>query len=130
MGDSGGGDPEIVGRASAGLPRALPHVPSSMPLVLYLAGTFAFLIYDSLSLRLVEVYPDDWSRLEFLAVIDKTYLLERSADMINWEPAPFGLWQDRTTLSADWTAPDTVLQTVQAPPGNGGRRWFYKLTVH
>jgi hypothetical protein len=96
----------------------------------YLAGTFAFLIYDNLSLRLVEVYPDDWSRLEFLAVIDKTYVLERSADMINWEPAPFGLWQDRTTLSADWTAPDTVLQTVQAPPGSGGRRWFYKLTVH
>jgi hypothetical protein len=95
----------------------------------FIAGTFAFFGDDSLSLRFLTIFPDDWSSMQFLAVIDKTYLLERSADMDTWEPAPFGLWQDRTALRSDWKAPDTVLQTIQASPGAVGKRWFYRLSV-
>ena len=96
----------------------------------FVAGTFAFLGYDTLSLRYVELTPDHWSRLEFLAVIDKAYVLERSSDMRTWERAPFGLWRDRTDLKSDWMAPDTVLQTIETPPDGSGVQWFYRLTVH
>lgn len=96
----------------------------------FIAGTFAFLGYDTLSLRYVERTPDKWSRLEFLAVIDKAYVLERSTDMITWERAPFGLWRDRAALQSDWIAPDTVRQTIETPPNENGTQWFYKLTVY
>jgi hypothetical protein len=96
----------------------------------FIAGTFVFLGYDTLSLRYVELTPDHWSRLEFLAVIDKAYVLERSADMITWERAPFGLGRERVSLQSDWKAPDTMLQTIETPPNENGTQWFYKLTVH
>ena len=95
----------------------------------FIAGTFAFLSFDSLSLKFVEITPDDWSRMEFLAVIEKTYALQRSADLQTWEPAPFGLWDERAALRSDWKAPDTIQQTIQTPTGAVGQRWFYRLTV-
>jgi len=96
----------------------------------FISGTFAFLPFDSLSLEIVEVFPDYWSRLEFLAVVDKTYVLERSADLLAWEPAPFGLSDTRTDLRTDWKAPDTIRQTIQTPSGGVGGKWFFRLSVH
>jgi hypothetical protein len=95
----------------------------------FIGGTFAFLGFDSLSLKFVEITADTWSRMEFLAVIDKTYVLERSIDMQTWEPAPFGLNLERNAMKMDWQAPDTIRQTIQSPPGPIGQRWFYKMSV-
>lgn len=95
----------------------------------FIAGTFAFLTLDCLTLNFFEITPDDWSRMGFLAVIGKTYTLEHSADMTNWEPAGFGLSEERTQLQSTWTAPDTIRQTIQTPPGANGQRWFFRLNV-
>jgi hypothetical protein len=94
----------------------------------FIAGTFALLADDVLTLKFLSI-GEQWSTLQFLAVVDKTYVLERSADMQSWETAPFGLWAERTELKSDWKAPDTVQQTIQTPQGATGQRWFYKLTV-
>lgn len=94
----------------------------------YIAGTFALLGSDSLTLQFVGTAPDGWSEMEFLQVIGKTYTLERSRDLVAWERAPVVFSDVRTGAVLDWMASDTLMQRLFTPP-DGGRRWFYRLIV-
>lgn len=94
----------------------------------YIAGTFALLTEDSLRLEFTGIAADNWSEMQFLAVIGKTYFLERSRDLVLWQRAPITLGNARTPIILDWQAPDTVLQQISTPPDGSGR-WFYRLTV-
>ncbi len=94
----------------------------------YIAGTFALITADNLSLDFVGIAADNWTELEFLAVIGKTYYLERSRDLIAWARAPMTLGSSRTAPVLDWQAIDTTVQQISTPPDGIGR-WFYRLTV-
>ena len=94
----------------------------------YIAGTFALITQDNLRLEFVGIAPDDWSEMQFVAVIGKTYYLERSRNLVNWDRAPITLGTARGTTMLDWQATDTLLQQISTPPDGSGR-WFYRLTV-
>ena len=94
----------------------------------FVAGTWALLAFDRLALEFVSMADPAWNELRFPAVFDKTYILERSADLLTWERAAFGLWEERAALRTEWRATDTLDLTVQTP-SETGRRWFYRLGV-
>ena len=94
----------------------------------HIAGTYAFLREDTLHLEIKERGADGWNTLEFLAVIDKTYTIEVTTDLVTWAPAEFTVSEDRSDLNTTWKAPDTVMQTVQTQAPSEFRA-IYRLTV-
>ena len=95
----------------------------------YIAGTFAFIFSDTLAVKIIEHHDDNWLTLEFLAVVGKTYTLERTIDLNSWERVSFGLQDKRSPLVAEWTSPDTFLQQVQVPPLSEASRAFFRVRV-
>ena len=93
----------------------------------YIAGTFAYLGTDRLSLAIKNRGSDGWNRLEFLAIIDKTYVIEQSTDLKTWTPVSFTLSDDRTALRTEWKATDTVMRSVQIE--SAAPTATYRLTV-
>jgi hypothetical protein len=78
----------------------------------YLAGTFAFLSVDTLELEVVQVLPEGQAECEYLAVIGKSYRIESSIDMINWDPESVSLDAPYATRVSAWTSSQTTIQKV------------------
>lgn len=95
----------------------------------FLAGTFAYLRTDVLELdRVTDRKIEAWGVFQFFAVISKTYLVERSLDLMHWSPVDFGLGENRTNLVTEFTATHSNWQTIQVSAADS-RHWFYRVRV-
>ena len=95
----------------------------------YLAGTFAFLVEDSLALKIEGREADGSARLRTLIVIDKTYRIESTPDFVNWTPASVRLATPTAAPLTTFTATDTLDLPIYATVPSGSARLFYRLVL-
>lgn len=93
----------------------------------YLAGTYATDAESRFQLSIVDVAETGEATLEFLAVIDRKYKIERLSEGQTWEPVPFKL-EGQQTAQLIWLAPDVAIQRVRVPGAPSGAS-LYRLTV-
>lgn len=55
----------------------------------YLAGTFAYLGFDTFSFKLVRFTPEEGMMVSFLGVRGRSYSIVGSSDLMNWEAVEF-----------------------------------------
>lgn len=95
----------------------------------YLAGTFAFLTEETLSLTIVNRAADGTSELRALLVVDKTYRVEASSDLVAWAPVKVRVGGATAELSDSFTATDTREVPFFAPGLPGGEQQFFRLVL-
>lgn len=95
----------------------------------YLAGTFAFLAGDSLRLRIEGMEADGSARLRTFLVIDKTYRVESSPDLVNWTTASVRLATPTVAPLTTFTATNTVELPIYAVVPPNSPRLFYRLAL-
>ncbi len=93
----------------------------------YLAGTFAFLANDSLTLK-IERLRDQWVDLKTFVVAGKAYQIEASEDLSVWKPVEV-LPQGMSTPGLFWNAADTREIRVSVPKTTGEKLRFYRMSV-
>jgi len=97
----------------------------------YLAGTYAFDPKDGFTLKVIGVQAD-LPVLEFLTITGRSYAVERSSNLRDWQSAPFQLLQGSTASSevSDYRASDVKILRVQVPaPADPPERSFFRLIV-
>jgi len=95
----------------------------------YLAGTFAFLADDKLSLSIEGFEPDGSARLRTVLVVDKSYRVEVSTDLVNWTTAQVRLGSVAAAPQGILKSDDTRETALYAPPLPGQSRQFYRLIL-
>jgi hypothetical protein len=95
----------------------------------YLAGTFAFLAQESLSLSIEDLEADGTARLRTLLVVDKSYRVEFSTDLQTWTPASIRVGALTATLSTNFSIPDTRQVPLYAPVAGSPDQRFYRLVL-
>lgn len=95
----------------------------------YLAGTFAFLNNESLSLRIEGFTPAGEAILKTFQVEEKTYRIEWSTDLKTWTRAHVRVDNPAATVGIHWTAPQTRDVTLYSPVSVGKPDLFYRLLL-
>jgi hypothetical protein len=95
----------------------------------YLAGTFAFLAEDSLSLAIEDFEADGTARLRTLLVVDKTYRVDFSTDLQTWTPASVRVGTTTADLATTFTTADTRQVGLFAPVTGTPDQRFYRLVL-
>ncbi len=95
----------------------------------YLAGTFAFLADDRLFLNIEGFETDGSARLRALLVVDKSYRVESSTDLITWTTVAARLGNTAATAQSLLKIEDTRETPLYAPPMPGQARQFYRLIL-
>jgi hypothetical protein len=95
----------------------------------YLAGTFAFLNTETLSLNIEGIEPDGASRLRAFMVVEKNYRVEVSADLVTWAPVSVRIDSATAALRTTFEAADTREVTLYAPVSGTPGKLFYRLKL-
>ncbi len=95
----------------------------------YLAGTFAFLADDKLSLAIEGFETDGSARLRTVLVVDKSYRVEVSTDLINWSTVAVRPGSVAAPAQSLLKLDDTRETALYAPPIPGAERQFYRLIL-
>lgn len=95
----------------------------------YLAGTFAFLNSETLSLKIAGWHDDGSAVLSAFVVVDKTYRVEFSENMKDWTRTD--VRQDSLTAQSQttFTAADTREVSLYSPASIGKSNLFYRLVL-
>ena len=94
----------------------------------YIAGTFALFTDDRFDLTIVAYRANGLVELEFLAIRDKVYNLERSTDLKNWEPISIHLNGSGDSGANAWVADDVTFKRVFAE-GESADSYMYRMKV-
>jgi len=94
----------------------------------YLAGTFAFLSEETFGLKVDGFEEDGTVRLSTLLVVAKTYRIEYSDDLKEWNPLPVRLGNPAAVAQTTFTPNNTHLTEIFAAPAPGGTR-LYRLRL-
>ena len=95
----------------------------------YLAGTFAFLTEESLSLKIDGFHTDGSAILQGLIVFDKAYRIESSADLKTWSPATVRMDDPMAATQTSFTATNTYSATFYAAITAQQTKLFYRLIL-
>lgn len=95
----------------------------------YLAGTFAFLADDKLALAIEGFETDGSARLRTVLVVDKSYRVEVSTDLITWSTAAVRPGSVAAAAQSLLKVDDTRETALFAPPLPGQPRQFYRLIL-
>ena len=95
----------------------------------YLAGTFAVLNSDHVSLKITGFDTDGSAVLAAFCVIDKTYRVEYSQDLKKWTRGTLRYGDPGSNTFTDWTATDTQEVTLKCSSTIGLKQVFYRLVT-
>jgi hypothetical protein len=96
----------------------------------YLAGTLPFDPNDGFRLSLVQQISGD-ATLEFLAIRGRTYSIEASANLQQWNPVQFRVVANQMVgpLQNSYAAPDVRYLRIQVPRQDGVTNRYFKAVV-
>jgi|TARA_B110000467_G_C18338030_1_gene500152 hypothetical protein len=95
----------------------------------YISGNYAFDKEDGFRLDIVET-SDAGVKLEFLAITGRTYVVEQSNDLRNWELVNFTTRDDQDTPQGSLVAGKVTRVNLTVPSsGASGNAKFFKLMV-
>lgn len=94
----------------------------------YLAGTYAFDPADGFVLALTGVH-NGASTMKFLAIRNRTYTVETSANLAQWAPARFRILGGTNALMDNYLAPDVRLIEIEVPSTGGQTNNYFRAKV-
>ena len=95
----------------------------------YISGNYAFDKEDGLRLDILEKGADG-VKLEFLAIPGRTYTVQQSNDLSQWQQVDFITQEVPETTKASFLAKQvTKVNVTVSPSGNSGNAKFFKLMV-
>lgn len=93
----------------------------------YIAGTFAFLRAEGVFLKVVDIEDDGWVTLETFQVGDKTYQIESSRNLTDWDTEDVYLGGDRSSGYGAWTADSDGTINLEVFAGTDATAVFFRL---
>jgi hypothetical protein len=95
----------------------------------YLAGTFAFLNSETLSLKITGWHTDGSAVLSAFLVVDKTYRVEASENLQDWTRVPVRAHSPTAAALTTFTAADTREISLYSAASIGKTDLFYRLVL-
>ncbi|HRJ08677.1 MAG TPA: hypothetical protein PK490_06935 [Prosthecobacter sp.] len=95
----------------------------------YLAGTFAFLSSETLSLTITGWHTDGSAVLSAFIVVNKTYRVEFSENMKDWTRTPVRADSPTAEVLTTFTATDTREISLYSAASIGKPHLFYRMVL-